>query len=320
MPGGSLGKERGREMPERNTGGLKPEKAGFFAALAAFASWGLLPLFWKQLEDVPALETLCHRIVWSLVFVFAVLVVQKRLREIPEIIRQPRIAGLLVLSGIAVGVNWLIFIWAVNVERVLEVSLGYYINPLMTIFLGFIFFRDKLRPIQWLAIGIAAAGLAYQLALFGKLPLAGLGLATSFAFYGLIRKVTPVGAIPGLFVETLVLAIPALVYLLFLSSNGEGAFLTGSVRRDFFLVATGAATSIPLFCFAYGARRLRLVSVGIIQYISPTITFFLGAFLYGEPLTMTQIITFSCVWTAVVLYTAESVMAARRSVPPRTNG
>ncbi|MGC9372098.1 MAG: EamA family transporter RarD [Thermovirgaceae bacterium] len=296
----------------------KQERAGFFAAVAAFASWGFLPVFWKQLKDVPALEILCHRIFWSMVFVFVVLLVQGRLREIGEIFKRPRIAALLALSGVAVGLNWLIFIWAVNAGRVLEVSLGYYINPLMTVFLGFIVFRDYLRPVQWIAIGVAAAGLAYQLALFGKLPLAGLGVATTFALYGLIRKVTPVGAISGLFAETLVLAVPALGYLLFLASGGQGAFLLGPVHRDVLLLATGAVTSIPLFCFAYGARRLRLVTVGILQYIGPTISFFLGTFLYNEPLTVTQVITFACVWTAVVLYTVDGVLATRRLAPHRS--
>ncbi|MFP4481886.1 MAG: EamA family transporter RarD [Thermovirgaceae bacterium] len=305
---------------EDQKSGTKHERAGFFAAVAAFGSWGFLPVFWKQLKDVPALEILCHRIFWSMVFVFIVLFVQGRLREIGEIVRKPRIAALLTLSGAAVGLNWLIFIWAVNVDRVLEVSLGYYINPLMTVFLGFIVFRDILRPIQWIAIGIAAAGLGYQLALFGRLPLAGLGVATTFALYGLIRKVTPVGAISGLFGEMIVLTVPALAYLLFLASGGQGAFLFGPVHRDVFLIASGVVTSIPLFCFAYAARRLRLVTIGILQYIGPTISFFLGTFLYKEPLTMTQIITFSCVWTAVVLYTVDSVMVARRSAPPRSAG
>jgi len=303
-------------MAYEDTTRLSRERAGIFAAVAAFSLWGVLPVFWKQLEDVPALEILCHRIIWSLVFVFVVLAVQKRLGEIPAIFRTPRVPILLCLSGISVGLNWLIYIWAVNAGRVLEVSLGYYINPLVTIFFGFIFFRDRLRTIQWVAIGTAAAGLALQLVQFGKLPLAAIGLAISFALYGLIRKVTPVGAVAGLFAETLVLAVPALAYLLFLASAGEGAFLSGSVRRDFFLVATGAVTSVPLFCFAYGARRLRLVTVGITQYISPTISFLLGAFLYKEPLARIQMITFACVWTALALYTAESIMVARRSVKP----
>lgn len=299
---------------------LPPERAGFLAALAAYGSWGLLPLFWKRLADVPALETLCHRIVWSVVFVFIILAIQRRLVEILKIFRNPRVAGLLVLSGIAVGLNWLIYIWAVNVDRVLEVSLGYYINPLVTIFFGFIFFRDRLRTIQWVAIGIATAGLAYQLALFGRLPLSGLGVAITFALYGLLRKVTPVGAVAGLFAETLVLAPPALAYLLYLGFHGKGAFLSGPPGRDVLLAAAGAVTSIPLFCFAYGARRLRLVTVGVLQYISPTLSFLLGVFLYREPLNMTQVITFACVWTALALYTTESVMAAGKSAPPKMEG
>lgn len=280
--------------------------------LAAYTAWGILPVYWKALDGVPATTILCHRIAWSVLFVGFLLVLSRRAGTLRKVLAEKRVLLLLCCSSLMIGINWLIYIWAVNEGKILETALGYYINPLVNVFIGVAFLKDRLRPAQWTAIALAAAGVSFQVALLGHLPAVALGLALSFALYGLIRKLAPVDALTGLFVETLVLFLPALAWL-FLGPSAGAAY--GDPVRMALLAGTGLVTSVPLIWFAYGARRLSLVTVGLLQYLSPTIGFAIGMLLYGERLSKVEWGTFGCVWLALALYTLSALGAARGTVP-----
>lgn len=290
---------------------LIERRNGLLSLLAAYTAWGFLPVYWKALQEVPALDILCHRVAWSVVFVGFLLLATRRMTALKGVLAEKRTLALLCCSSLMIGINWLVYIWAVNEGKILETALGYYINPLVNVFFGVAFLRDRLRPAQWAAISLAAAGVALQVAFIGRLPAVALGLALTFALYGLIRKVTPVDALTGLFVETLVLLLPALAWLFL--SPGTGSPATREGARMALLAGTGLVTSLPLIWFAYGARRLSLVTVGLLQYLSPTIGFAIGMLLYGETLSPVEWITFACVWAALVLYTASAFLAAREA-------
>jgi chloramphenicol-sensitive protein RarD len=282
---------------------------GLLSILAAYTAWGFLPVYWKALREVPALDILCHRIAWSVVFVGFLLLATRRTAALKALRAEKRILLLLCCSSLMIGINWLVYIWAVIEGKILETALGYYINPLVNVFFGVAFLRDRLRPAQWAAIALAAAGVALQVAFLGRLPAVALVLALSFALYGLVRKVTPVDALTGLFVETLFLLLPALAWLFL----GPGAPAARGSAQMALLAGTGLVTSLPLIWFAYGARRLSLVTVGLLQYLSPTIGFAIGMLLYGETLSPVEWVTFACVWAALALYTASALLAAREA-------
>lgn len=286
-------------------------RKGLLSILAAYTAWGFLPVYWKALQAVPALDILCHRIAWSVVFVGFLLLATRRADALKKLRAQKRVLPLLCCSSLMIGINWLVYIWAVNEGKILETALGYYINPLVNVFFGVAFLRDRLRPAQWAAITLAAAGVALQVAFIGRLPAVALGLALSFALYGLIRKITPVDALTGLFVETLVLLLPALAWLFWGASEGIPSTQGGA--RMALLAGTGLVTSLPLIWFAYGARRLSLVTVGLLQYLSPTIGFTIGMLLYGETLSRVEWVTFACVWAALALYTTSALLATRET-------
>jgi chloramphenicol-sensitive protein RarD len=286
--------------------------SGFIAAFAAFLAWGLLPVYWKAVIGVPPLEILCHRILWSLVFIAAILTIKGRWPETFAPLRSPRNILILTLSSLCIGLNWLIYIWSVNTGHVLATSLGYYINPLVNVLLGFVFFRERLNAMQTAAIGLAALGVANSIFGYGTIPWISLALAVSFAFYGLLRKIAAVESLPGLFLETMVLAPAALFYVLRLQALGTSGFLAGDTRIDLLLIGAGAATALPLIGFAYGARRLRLTTIGLLQYFAPTIAFLLGVFVYREPFGPSHLLTFACIWAGLALYTFDSVRAMRR--------
>jgi chloramphenicol-sensitive protein RarD len=286
--------------------------AGFLAAFAAFLAWGLLPVYWKSLLGVPPLEILCHRILWSLVFIAAILTFKHRWAETFAPLRTPRNLLILSLSSLTIACNWLVYIWAVNNGNVLATSLGYYINPLVNVLFGFVFFRERLNPMQTAAIGLAALGVANSVLGYGEFPWISLTLAVTFACYGLLRKIAAVESLPGLFLETMVLAPAALVYVLYLQAVGTSGFLAGHARIDLLLVGAGAATALPLIGFAFGARRLRLTTIGLLQYIAPSIAFGLGVFAYHEPFGPSHLLTFACIWSGLALYTVDSVRAIRR--------
>jgi chloramphenicol-sensitive protein RarD len=290
----------------------KSTVAGLLAGIGAFGLWGLLPAYWKALHQVAAPEIFCHRVIWCLVFVAIVLGLQRRL---PDLMVSWRSLGLLGISGGLLCINWLTYIWGVNAGYVLDASMGYYINPLVNVLLGCIFFRDRLRPLQFLAILLAAVGVGYMVYSFGRFPWIALTLALTFGFYGLIRKKISVESLPGLGIEMSVLCLPALGYLIFRHGHGLGALGNVSLEVDVFLVGAGAVTAVPLLLFAFCARRLRLVEVGILQYLAPTGMFLLGVFVYNEPFNVSRLLSFIFIWTGIIIYVLESVWHFQRTVP-----
>jgi len=281
-------------------------------ALAAFTAWGLLPIYWKALKSVDPLEILCHRIIWSLVFIALILTINKRWPEAFAPLKSPRNIGILTLSSLIIGSNWLLYIWAVNSNHVLETSLGYYICPLVSILLGFIFFRERLNRLQFIAIGLAALGVTNSIISYGEFPWIALALAISFGLYGLLRKVAAVESLPGLFLETMVLAPVALWYLGSLQAQGTSAFLNQSMDVTMLLIGAGAVTATPLIGFAFGARRLQLSTLGVLQYAAPSIAFLLGVFLYDEPFGPSHLLTFGLIWAGLAVYTADSIRTIRK--------
>lgn len=285
---------------------------GFAAALSAFTLWGLLPMYWKSLIAVTPLEILCHRILWSLVFISIILTIKHRWAETFAPLASPRNWLILTGSSLCIGSNWLLYIWAVNNNHVVETSLGYYMNPLVNILFGFIFFRERLNRMQGIAIGLAALGVANSVVSYGEMPWISLYLAVSFACYGLLRKIATVESLPGLFLETMVLGPAALFWLLHLEFTGTSGFLAGHLSVDLLLVGAGVATSMPLIGFAYGARRLQLSTLGVLQYMAPSLAFILGVFVYDEPFGPSHLLTFALIWSGLAVYTFDSVRTLRR--------
>ncbi len=279
---------------------------GVLFGLAAFAAWGCLPAYWKQMQAALPFEILCHRIVWSCVFLAAILFFQKRNKEVVQILRSPAAVKGLVLSSTLIALNWFVYIWAVNSGRVVETSLGYYICPMINVLMGYLFFNETFTRLQCISLGFAMAGVIYSLLAYGALPIFGLTLAITFAFYGYCRKRIQVAPMPGLFIETLILMVPALVYIVFLIVTGNSLFLKDIVL-SFWMIGAGVVTSLPLLWFAAAARRLNLSTIGILQYLAPSIAFVLGVFVYKEAFSIHNLITFACIWIGVILYTLEFI-------------
>jgi chloramphenicol-sensitive protein RarD len=286
-------------------------RAGFFAAMAAYGLWGFLPLYFQFLGDMPPVTILAHRIVWSVPTALVLVAAFGKWSQFTGLRHQPRLLITLLASSLAIATNWTIYIWAVTNHRVLEGSLGYFINPLVVFLFAAIFFGERFRPLQLVALGIAAAGVINQTLVVGQFPWVSLSLAFSFAIYGAIRKTTAVDSRIGFGVEAIWLAPVALIYLLFFLPAGTAAFGSGQPGFIALLVLAGPLTATPLILFAIGARRLRLSTIGILQYIAPSIQFLL-ALAMGEPFTVGHAITFGLIWTGVLLFT----LSARPGVVP----
>jgi chloramphenicol-sensitive protein RarD len=286
--------------------------AGVAYALAAFFFWGGLPIYLKWVDQVPALEVLAHRVVWSVLLLSALTALAGRWTLIAVAVKTPRTLGLLMLSTGIISLNWLVYIWAVFTDRVLETSLGYFINPLVSVLLGVIFLGERLRP--WQVVAVALAGVGVLNLAFGAadFPWIALTLAFSFGTYGLIRKTVAVGSVDGLLVETTLLLPFAIAFLAYLAITGGGTFVTGGLEISVLLVLAAPVTALPLIWFTSAARRLRLSTVGFFQYIAPSCQFLLAVFLFSEPFTTTHLITFSFIWLALALFTGDSLLAARR--------
>lgn len=285
--------------------------SGFAYALAAYLAWGLFPIYWKQLTRVSPLELLAHRVVWSFVLMLGLLTVFKRWPEARRALSQRKTLATLLLSTALVSSNWFLFIWAVNTGHVVEASLGYYINPLLNVVLARIVLGERLRPLQLVAVGLAAVGVLYLTVGMGMLPWVSLVLALTFGFYGLVRKVAPVEPLTGLAVETGFAAPVGVLYLLAVPLAQEGRWLAGTMRESLLLLGSGLATALPLLWFAMAAKRLRYSTLGIIQYLAPTCQLGLAVLAYGEPFTSRHAVTFILIWTAVLLYAADSVRGSR---------
>jgi chloramphenicol-sensitive protein RarD len=286
---------------------------GILYATGAYIVWGLLPLYWKALHDVPALEILAHRMVWCLGVVFLLLAYQRHWSWLPGLLRNPRTVAIFVLSALLLTLNWFVYIWAVNQGRVVESSLGYFINPLVNVLLGVLFLRERLRMWQGVAIALALCGVLYLTVNYGSLPWIALTLAGSFGLYGLLRKTAPLNSLEGLTLETLLLFLPALAYLLFQETNGVSAFGHAGLLTTLLLAFSGAATALPLLLFAAGARSITMTTLGILQYIAPTLQFLLGVLVYHEPLTLARLAGYCLIWLALAVYTADGLLRAGKA-------
>lgn len=289
---------------------------GILAAIGVYTMWGLFPIYWRLLEQDPAIEILAHRMVWSLIFVAAILTFQKEWRWMGETLRNRRTVVIYTLAAILLSLNWYTYIWAVNAGYVVEASLGYFINPLVNFLLGVIFLGEKLRAGQVAAVILAGLGVAYLTVSYGSLPWISLVLAFSFGLYGLIKKTGPLESMQGFSLETLVLFLPALGYLVYRDVAGVGAFAHQGAQITLLLVLAGPVTSIPLLLFGYSARKIPLSMLGFIQYIAPTIQFLLGIFVYIEPFPATRLVGFFIIWLALLVYSLESVFFSRK---PKAN-
>jgi len=287
------------------------KQRGMLCAVLAYLLWGILPIFWKVLKDVSSYETICHRILWSFVLLLAVLALKKRIVSIWKQLDMKH-AFMYAAGAIILALNWNVYVWAVNSNFIVEASLGYFINPLISVFLGVLVLKEKLGRIQWIAIGIAVAGVLYLTFVYGSFPWISIILAVSFAIYGLIHKVGSLGAMEGLFYETGIMLLPVLIILGLFESKGTSSFTHAGTVETVFLVLTGAATAIPMVLFNTGVRLIPLSTVGILQYIAPTLQFLIGVLLYHEPFSANRLVGFVFVWTALVIYTVDSIVKHRK--------
>jgi chloramphenicol-sensitive protein RarD len=279
---------------------------GVFYAFAAYGIWGFFPLYFKALQQVPALQMLSHRVVWSVVLLVLLISLMRSWGGLRDTITKKVLLTYLV-AALLLGVNWYVYIWAVNAGFIVETSLGYFINPLVNVLLGTVLLRERLKPFQWIPIGLATLGVLYLTASYGRLPWIALSLAFTFGLYGLVKKLAPLNSIHGLTLETVILFVPAMAYLLTMESSGSGMFGHLGLRTDLLIALSGVLTTLPLLFFASAAHRIPLTTMGLIQYIAPTIQFLIGVLVYHEPFTQARVIGFSIIWTALILYSASNL-------------
>ena len=288
---------------------------GILYAASAYVLWGLFPLYFSHLSTVPATEVLVHRVVWSLVFVLAVLAWRRQWAWLAPTLRQPRVIGAFVASALLLSCNWLTYIWSVNHGHVVDASLGYFITPLVNVLLGYTVLHERPRRLQWAALALATLGVVWLTVAAGQLPWIALVLAASFSGYGLLRKIAPLGALEGLSLETMLLALPALVELLLWWGRGPTSFPSPDLATNLWLIGVGPLTAVPLLLFAAGARRISMTTLGLLQYIGPSIQFALGVWLFNEPFGGQRLIGFGLIWAALLVYSADGWRVSRRAVP-----
>lgn len=286
---------------------------GVWYAVFCYAIWGVFPIYWKALETLPAVQIVAHRLVWSLIFLMLVFLIGRQGRKLVASLNR-RVLLLYFLAGVLLTINWSIYIYGVNSGFVVETSLGYFINPLVSVIFGVIFLGERLPISKWIPIGLAAVGVAYLAIHYGQLPWIALGLAFSFGLYGLVKKLSPLGALHGLVLETAGMFLPALAFLIVSEVRGTGAFGHLPALTTALVVLAGPVTAIPLLLFASAARRIPLSMIGILQYIAPTLQFLLGVFAYGEPFTHDRLIGFSIIWAALVLFSLSGLYQRRKAL------
>ena len=284
---------------------------GIWYAVGAYVSWGLLPIFWKALHQVSTLEILAHRIVWALLIAVALVTYRREWRGLSVAVRNRRTLLTYTASALLLTTNWFVYIWAVNAGHIVETSLGYFINPLVNVLLGVLFLRERLRRAQGLAVAVASGGVLYLTALHGSFPWIALTLALSFGLYGLLRKMAVLSSLEGFTLETLILVPPSLAYLIYREWAHAGAFGHLGAATDALLICAGLVTAVPLLLFAAGARRIQLTTLGILQYIAPTLQFAIGVAIYGEPLSPQRLIGFALIWMALAIYSLDGVLQGR---------
>ncbi len=297
-------------------------RTGMLYAAAAYILWGLFPLYFKALQAVPAQQILTHRIVWSLLLLMVVLTVRHQWAWLRTLASQPKVLAGFAASALLLSTNWFIYIWAVNSGRVVDSSLGYFMNPLVNVLLGYLILGERLRVVQWSAVALAGCGVAWLTWQSGHPPWIGLTLAVSFGIYGLLRKTAALGALEGLSLETMLLFPFALAYLIWLTVHQQNAFLNVPAVSQWLLVAAGPITAIPLLLFAAGARRIPLATLGLLQYLGPSLQLTLGVWLYHEPFGRDRLIGFMAIWAALVVYSGEGLWRAwtNRAIPPLATG
>ncbi|MGR5213290.1 EamA family transporter RarD [Vibrio rotiferianus] len=288
-------------------------RQGVLLAVGAYTMWGIAPIYFKSIAEVSPLEILSHRVFWSFFLLAALLHFGRQWRSVRDIIKNKTKMMYLISTAILVGANWLIFIWAVTSNHMLDASLGYYINPLINVLLGMVFLGERLRKLQWFAVALAACGVLVQLVVFGSVPVVAIALAMSFGFYGLLRKKVSVEAQTGLFIETLVLLPAASIYLFFIASTPTSNMFENPWQLNTLLIAAGVITTLPLLCFTGAATRLKLSTLGFFQYIGPSLMFLLAVLIYGEPFTSDKAITFAFIWGALVMFSVDGLRNNRKS-------
>ncbi len=288
---------------------------GILYSVTVYALWGFFPIYWKLLSHVPALQLLGHRIAWSFLLLLGVIFITKQWNEFRATLNV-RTFRIYLIAALLIGVNWLAYVWAVNAGFIVETSLGYFINPLLSVLMGVLFLGERLRPMQWIPVALAAMGVAYLTFAYGQLPWIALLLAFTFGFYGLVKKLAPLGSLFGLTLETGILFLPAFVYLSVVESNNTAAFLHSGIASDLLMIGAGLVTTIPLLMFASAAKLIPLSMIGVLQYIAPTIQFLIGVFIYKETFDQSRLLGFSIVWLALIIFWVENYLANRVVVSP----
>ncbi|MBL1105537.1 EamA family transporter RarD [Streptomyces sp. 5-8] len=287
-------------------------RIGLLNGFAAYGMWGLVPLFWPLLKPAGAVEILAHRMAWSAVFVAVALLFVRRWAWAGELLRRPRRLGLVAVAAAVITVNWGVYIWAVNAGHVVEASLGYFINPLVTIAMGVLLLKERLRPVQWAAVAVGLAAVVVLTIGYGRPPWISLCLAFSFATYGLVKKKVGLGGVESLAAETAIQFLPALAYLLWLTAHGDASFVNDGAGHAALLASTGIVTALPLVCFGAAAIRVPLSTLGLLQYLAPLFQFLLGIFYFHEAMPAERWAGFGLVWLALILLTGDALRSARR--------
>ncbi|MGV3345468.1 EamA family transporter RarD [Enterobacteriaceae bacterium LUAb1] len=287
-------------------------RQGIFCALGAYFIWGIAPAYFKLIDQVPPVEIMTHRVIWSFFFMLLLVSGTRHWKQVSTVLQQPRKVLLLACSGLCVASNWLLFIWAVNNQHILEASLGYFINPLLNVLIGMIFLGERFRRMQWLAVSLAACGVIVQLWKFGSVPIVALGLALTFSFYGLLRKKIAVDAQTGMLIETSWLLPLAAIYLFSIADTSTSHLSHNSISLNLTLIAAGIITTIPLMLFTAAAVRMRLSTLGFFQYLGPTLMFLLAVLFYGEQMTDDKLITFGFIWAALAVFILDATVMLRR--------
>ncbi len=282
-------------------------RQGVIFALCAYSIWGFAPIYFKTLAHVPAFEVLAHRIIWAFLFMLVLIVSTGRMQQVIRAFDSPKLLLQLGLAACLIGFNWFLFIWAVANDHILDASLGYYINPLLNVAIGMLFFSERLRRLQVLAVSLAIVGVAIQIITFGSVPWVALALATSFATYGAIRKKLPFDSLTGLWLEVILLLPMMLIYFFFFANSSASNMLENTWQLNILLVLAGVITTVPLLFFTGAAKRIRYSTLGLFQYIAPSLMFLLAVLLYNEPLAVDKLITFVIIWLALAIYTYDAV-------------
>ncbi len=290
---------------------LQQQKSGFLFALAAFIMWGLAPIYFKQLIYIDAKEILAQRVVWSVLFLLVICFAGSQVSKLVSVLKQPKQILILAISASLLGFNWGMFIWSVNNNHMLDASLGYYINPLINVLMGYAFLGERLRRRQGLAVVLALTGVLIQIISFGSFPYIALSLAVSFAFYGLLHKKTHVESIPGLTIEALILLPIAVIYWFTMEGTSTSDLTANNMTTNFLLISSGVVTTLPLLCFTAGAKRLQYTTIGFIQYIGPSLMFILAVQFYDETIGLKEAITFGFIWLALLVFSWDSIRHSR---------